>query len=953
MLDPEPAGLSPKIARAQNSLNDLSLECLDAEFAAPTTSSNGSDTTAAPGGPSSCTSPRALAHQQMRRAEGLAALGRSAEALELLKPLLARRPQDPDALCLQGACLVAAGSRATALASFAGALAGDPCHLRALLGCAGLHKDSGMLPEALGFLEKAHAIACGRDDDDDDDGAAPAPADRQASCCSSPSDVSTADTAGDRGSEDGGSGGAGGGAVSEAAALRDQVCRALAMVLTDMGTQNKLAGRPGWEALYDRAVGVAPAYAPAHYNLGVAAAEGGDGTGALARYRRAVELEPRYAEAWCNMGVILKGRGRLGEAIAAYESALAAAPHLEMVQTNLASALTEHGTALKAGGDLAGGVRAYERAVALRPRHAEALYNLGVAHTEAGELDRAVFFYEMAVAAAPGCAEAHNNLGVLHRERGNLEAAVRCYEAALAARPNFPQGLNNLAVILTQQGRAGEAGNLLHAALLAKPDYAEAHNNLGVLQRDVGDAAAAVASYARACELDPANRNAGQNRLLALNYVHPGESDLVCDAHAAWGEAFQRGHPRLPPRRRAEVAPGAGTSRPLVVGYVSPDLFIHSVSYFAEAPLRHHDPARVRMIVYSCAARPDAKTERLAAAVAAAGGVWRDVARLSEEELAAAVRADGVEVLVELTGHTAGNRLGALARRPAPVQVTWIGYPNSTGLAAVDYRITDAVCDPPGSRQRYAERLVRLPGCFLCYTPAPDATPVAPPPAARNGYVTFGSFNALAKQTPEVVAAWARILSGVPGSRLVLKNKPFACAAVRERWWEFLEAAGVGRDRVDLLPLAPATRDHLAQYALVDVCLDPWPYTGTTTTAEALYMGVPVLTLAGGCHAAAVGASLLATVGLAPGWVAHSVEEYVARAREVTGDVGALATLRSGLRARMLASPLCDGPGFVRRLEDVYVGLWERWYAGGEEGDEEGEEGAGEAEEEAPAPPAP
>jgi protein O-GlcNAc transferase len=545
----------------------------------------------------------------------------------------------------------------------------------------------------------------------------------------------------------------------------------------------------------------------------------------------------------------------------------------------------------------------------------------------------------MSIAANPGCAEAHNNLGVLYREAGNMDRAVRCYESALRCRPGFPQGLSNLAVVLTQQGRAQEALGMLRAALAAAPDYAEAHNNLGVLQRDVGDMHAAVSSYERCLQLDPDNRSGGQNRLLALNYLRPGEEAEVCMAHLEWGRRFQQLHQRLPaPKGLPERAPG----ELLIVGYISPDLHTHSVSYFAEAPLTHHRRERVKMVIFSCCSRPDAKTKRLRAATEAAGGVWHDVGSLGEAELAAMVREERVNILVDLTGHTANNRLGTFAMRPAPVQVTWIGYPNSTGLAAVDFRITDAACDPHDTRQTFSEVLFRLPGCFLCYTPAVDAPTVAPLPALDSGFVTFGSFNALAKQTPEVLRLWGRVLCSVPGSRLVLKNKPFACRATRRHWWRLLENAGVERDRVDLLPLAPATSDHLAQYSMVDIALDPFPYAGTTTTAEALYMGVPVLTLAGNCHAHNVGASLLDAVDLAGEWVAMTEDEYVAIARRAASDVPALAELRAGLRQKMLASPLCDGPAFVAGLEDAYEEMWRIKLASGV-GGVGGDEGSGAA----------
>lgn len=934
--DPE-AFIAPR-----KKLNDLTLECLaNDDDINITSSSNGSESTAAGMPRSSSVSGFGTILQQIRRAENLASRSRPAEALELLRPVLAKRSQDPDALFLQASCLAAIGNKAQALAAFAGAMAADPSHLRALLGCAALHKDSGLLHEAKEFLEKAHAIASkhrtrrqqqieedtNSDSDKADDSGNDSSSQQEEQEQEQQSSVLL---------------------HAESTQLYEQITQALAIVLTDLGTQVKGATGPGWKEYYKQALAVAPSYPAAHYNLGVAAAECGDSEEAVQCYQKAVELEPRYAEAWCNLGVIYKSQGRLDQAIAAYEAALISAPTLEMIRLNLASALTEKGTNLKNSGDLAGGIKIYERALALCPKHGEALYNLGVAYSEAKELDKAIFMYQMAIAAAPQCAEAHNNLGVLHRERGNLEAALTCYEAALTVRPNFPQGLNNLAVLYTQQGRAAEALNMLLAAIMAKPDYAEAYNNLGVLQRDVGDAVAAVDSYLRCCEYDPDNRNSGQNRLLALNYIHHGEEELVCAAHAAWGQRFQQLHPQLTPLQPSPEdileaktiststtctsSSTAANKRPLVVGYISPDLFLHSVSYFAEAPLRHHNSSRVHTIVYSVCPKPDDKTRRLAAAVTAAGGTWRDVPQLSEKELADAIRADKVDILVELTGHTANNRLGTMARRPAPIQVTWIGYPNSTGLRSIDYRFTDAICDRVDTTQTYTEQLVRLPGCFLCYTPAHDAPPVALLPAVRNEYITFGSFNALAKQTPEVLAVWARILRSIPASRLVLKNKPFACDAVRQKFWAAFESEGISRDRVDLLPLTADTKDHLAQYGLMDICLDPWPYAGTTTTAEALFMGVPCLTLAGRCHAHNVGASLVSALGLERDWVASSIDDYVAKAQELSSDIEVLISLRAGLRKRMQRSVLCDAVRFVDQLEDAYRDLWNKWINGDHSG---------------------
>ena len=760
-----------------------------------------------------------------------------------------------------------------------------------------------------------------------------------------------------------------------------------------------------WRDYYQRAAKVCPSYAPAHYNLGVAATEQGDMEGAVAGYREAIRFQPAYTEAWCNLGVIYKTQGRLGDAIDAYEKAHAVAPDNELVSVNLAAALTEQATLMKdaSGGSTgsAGGgtsssnnsssgnndnsnrmnkaisskpathgtqskeensnsslykaISIYERALSIHPKSVETLYNLAVALAEAGHKDRAIFTYEITITLAPHCAEAHNNLGVLHRERSNPEKAAQCYAAALSVRPSFPEALNNLAVLHTQAGRAREALGLLQTALLASPTYSEAYNNLGVLQRDVGSVPEAIDAYAMCLTYQPDDRNGGQNRLLALNYIHHGDSEVVCSAHVEWGRRFEKLYAPLVVQKQdqEQTAPKNrypsmslndarfwSEDRPLIVGYISPDLFTHSVSYFAEAPLSHHNnPERVKHIVYSCCIREDGKTEHLKKRVGACGGEWKDVVSLSEQALAELVMHDQVDILVELTGHTAHNRLGTMAMKPAPIQVTWIGYPNSTGLTTIDYRLTDAICDPPHSdtTQTFTEKLLRLPQCFLCYTPALDAPEVAPAPVTRNGFITFGSFNALAKQTPEVLTTWGRLLLAVPNSRLVLKNKPFACEWTKAKYWAFFEDMGVERNRVDLLPLAPANADHLAQYSLMDIGLDPWPYAGTTTTTEALWMGVPVLTLAGKCHAHNVGVSLLTAVGLHKeeeegGYVAGSVEEYVERGVALACDVEGLVELRGELRERMAESYLCDAPGFTERLEDVYRTMWKRWVRNREQG---------------------
>ncbi|KAM3239823.1 hypothetical protein ACQJBY_053485 [Aegilops geniculata] len=654
----------------------------------------------------------------------------------------------------------------------------------------------------------------------------------------------------------------------------------LAIVLTDLGTSLKLAGNTedGIQK-YCEALEVDSHYAPAYYNLGVVYSEMMQFDVALTCYEKAALERPLYAEAYCNMGVIYKNRGELDAAIACYDRCLTISPNFEIAKNNMAIALTDLGT-------------------------------------------KAIVFYELALHFNPRCAEACNNLGVIYKDRDNLDKAAECYQMALSIKPNFSQSLNNLGVVYTVQGKMDAAASMIEKAILANPTYAEAYNNLGVLYRDAGSITLSVQAYERCLQIDPDSRNAGQNRLLALNYIDEGSDDKLYDAHREWGKRFMKLYAQYTSWDNPKVA-----DRPLVIGYVSPDFFTHSVSYFVEAPLTHHDYTNCKVVVYSGVVKADAKTLRFKDKVLKKGGVWRDIYGIDEKKVATLVREDKVDILVELTGHTANNKLGTMACRPAPIQVTWIGYPNTTGLPAIDYRITDSLADSPNTNQKHVEELVRLPESFLCYTPSPEAGPVCPTPAISNGFITFGSFNNLAKITPKVMQVWARILCAVPNSRLVVKCKPFCCDSIRQKFLSTLEELGLESLRVDLLPLIHLNHDHMQAYSLMDISLDTFPYAGTTTTCESLYMGVPCVTMAGSVHAHNVGVSLLTKVGLGR-LVAKTEDEYVSLALELASDVSALEELRKSLRELMIKSPVCDGESFTRGLESAYRSMWHRYCDG-------------------------
>ncbi|KAJ7532020.1 hypothetical protein O6H91_14G069100 [Diphasiastrum complanatum] len=404
-----------------------------------------------------------------------------------------------------------------------------------------------------------------------------------------------------------------------------------------------------------------------------------------------------------------------------------------------------------------------------------------------------------------------------------------------------------------------------------------------------------------------------------MNYIVEGKDDKLFSAHRDWGKRFQRLYPEFTTWKNTKEP-----DRMLNIGYISPDYFTHSVSYFIEAPLVHHDYTKYRVNVYSAVVKADAKTLRFKETVTKKGGIWRDIYGIDEKKVAGFVREDEIDILVELTGHTANNKLGVLACRPAPIQVTWIGYPNTTGLSTIDYRFTDAHADPPCTTQKHVEELVRLPGCFLCYSPSPDTGPVVPTPALTNGFITFGSFNNLAKITPRVLHVWARILCAIPTARLVVKCKPFCCDSVRERFLAMLEELGVESLRIDLLPLILLNHDHMQAYSLMDISLDTFPYAGTTTTCESLYMGIPCVTMAGVVHANNVGVTLLHQVGL-PKLIAKTEDEYITKAVELASDIPSLNTLRLGLRDSMLKSQLCDGRKSVQGLELTYRTVWHRY----------------------------
>jgi protein O-GlcNAc transferase len=544
----------------------------------------------------------------------------------------------------------------------------------------------------------------------------------------------------------------------------------------------------------------------------------------------------------------------------------------------------------------------------------------GLRHYEAGRLAQAAAAFERVLAADPRAHDALRLLGAIALRSGQADRAVALFQRATAVDPGNPVHASNLGNALAAVGRHDDALHAYATALALNPGFAEAHYNRGRVYQEQGRLADAVASYSKAIEIRPDLYVAHQNRIMLANYLDTVEAATV----RAWYEAFARQFEaplKIPGRHAGRPEERA---RRLRVGYVSGDFRAHPVADFMLPVIARHDRPNFEVWCYHTGPGSDRMTDE----IRTAADRFMPCPGVTDELLAARVRTDRIDILVDLSGHSAGNRLRTFMRRPAPVQVAYLGYPATTGLAGIQYRITDGLADPLDEPSEwYSERLVRLPRSFLCYGGARFERPPEAAPRHRKGYVTFGSFNNLAKVTSAVVGAWARVLDAVPDSRLMLKSSLGHGAASHQRLLDEFARSGVHGDRLTLLPREPSREPHLARYDDVDIALDTFPYNGTTTTCEALWMGVPVITLSGRRHAGRVGRTLLGNVGLADA-VCGTVDEYVSTAARWADDGARLDALRTRLRGMLAASPVMDAAGFVRELEVAYRGIWEIWCGG-------------------------
>ena len=640
------------------------------------------------------------------------------------------------------------------------------------------------------------------------------------------------------------------------------------------------------------------------FNAAVALHDAGRLDQAEPLYREVLAHQPRHAEALHRLGVLLYQRGRAAEGIEFLQRAIECDPAATNYYTNLGVVLADQKRFEQAR-------EIFRQALALRADVPEVHNNLGNVLKEFGDAAGAVSAYRQAIRLRPDYPEAHHNLGNMLYEVSQFDEAVTEQQKAIALRPQYGEAYCSLGNVLRQQGKMDEAIAAYQRAVELRPAWGEAYNNLGGILQETGRLSEAVACYRKAAELTKDLR-VTDNLLVLLHLDSANDAKAIYEEHARWNRTYARQlaplNPHFPNDRSED--------RRLRIGYVSAYFNGHPVGRFLTPLFENHNHERLEVFCYSDVIKGDATTDRLRSGA----DVWRDVVRLNDEQLAQQIRSDQIDILVDLGMHTNANRIFVFARKPAPVQVTYLAYCSTTGLETMDYRLSDSFLDPDDCNQPYySERTVRL-RSYWCYPAPGDAPEVNGLPFTSSGCMTFGCLNNFSKVTDAALSIWLEILRNVGDSRLIL-HAPEGTHRLRAR--QLAEASGIDPQRIEFVGKAPIS-DYFRQYHAIDTALDPTPYGGGTTTCDALWMGVPVISLAGRTAVSRGGLSILSHIGL-PELVASTVAQYVQIAIALAGDVARLTELRAGLRQRMQCSVLMDAPGFALNFEAALREMWRSW----------------------------
>lgn len=718
-------------------------------------------------------------------------------------------------------------------------------------------------------------------------------------------------------------------------------------------------------------------FAEGHFNLGVALQDSGDTKAAATSFEAAIRHQPDLVDAYVNVGLAYEDLGRLDDAITAFQDAVRLDPDRDEAYLNLGNVLRKKGEAEIA-------LEALDYLLERRPNYPEAHNNRGLALTDLRRFDEGLEAFIHAVEQRSGYVDAFNNGGVCLRMAGRLDDALDMFASALKIDPDYLDAVRNytrtavdlaqfsraeasaryaiklaptearshidLAQVLRFSDRPDEAIEALKAAIEIEPENTEAHNetgtihwtnnrfdealeyykkalkiepnnysvysNMGLVLCGAGRVAEGVECYRKALDLNATNASALSNYLYGLSYLEGLSLEDMARENARFGAVYDRFDPDAP------FDNDRTSDRRLKIGYVSPDFKVHVTSRFIEGVLGAHDKERFEIYCYAQVESPDQMTEQLKSFA----DHWRSIVGVTDDAVADQIRADGIDILIDLAGHTGRNRLPMFGLKPAPIQMSWIGYPGSTGLKAMDYLATMGSFIPPAARKFYSERIFDLPRLSACYLPPANVPDPAPTPCLATGSVTFGCFNNPNKVGPTVIALWSEILKAVPGSTLLYKARLFDNNPdSQERTLAAFESHGVDRSRI-VLEGPSAHAEYLQSYGRIDVALDPFPYNGGTTTMETLLMGVPMIALRGDRFASLVGVGMLELCGLNE-LVADTMDDYVRIAAELATRPDRLVDLRNRIRPAFLGSGISDVGAFTRDIEESFRVMWQRWCA--------------------------
>jgi predicted O-linked N-acetylglucosamine transferase (SPINDLY family) len=667
---------------------------------------------------------------------------------------------------------------------------------------------------------------------------------------------------------------------------------------------------------YGRALEIDPDYAAAHYNAGNAHARLNHHDAACSAYEKAVELDPNFTDAHVALGCTLEELGQVDKAAASYRKALEIAPNYAEVHCNLGRTLLSPGRQEEA-------IASFQRSLELQPDNADVWLILGTAQKARGYLEAAQSSLMRAHEVSPGNLEILLHLGDTCLDLEQADHALACYRKAVEIDPKNAVAHNNMGNVHFSLGQFFEAEASYRRAVELQPDFSAAHGNLGCVMKDIGQPLESLKSLRRAIEIAPDDCTVRSNMLFIGHLMEDKLPTTLFEEAKAFGKiAAQKAKP---------VACWNNTPNPerrLRVGFVSGDLQFHPVGFFIEgvlSALASRNSGKLEIFAYTNSFRVDPATLRIKSHC----DHWREVFGRMDNEVAEMIREDQIDILIDLSGHTAKNRLPVFAWKPSPIQVTWLGYFATTGVEMIDYLIADPWTLHTSEEAYFTETIWRLPETRLCFTPPDVNVVIRPLPALSEQIITFGCFNNLNKMNDQVVAVWARVLTEVPNSRLFLKARQLyqspSPSSSPARDAVIKQFAGYGIEASRLVLEGPDVREnYFAAYNRVDIALDPFPYTGGTTTAEALWMGVPVLTLAGKDFLGRQGVGLLMNAGLND-WVANDLDDYVARAVAHAKDIEGLSALRARLREHVLSSPVFDASRFAMHLEEALRSMWQKW----------------------------